>query len=71
MPHKFQKKKKNLKFLPQVYMLPLYLLENFQLKILIFGPCFEVSKTADMVYWHFKIFDVHAGLGACGLALGG
>jgi hypothetical protein len=50
MPHKFQKKKKNLKFLPQVYMLPLYLLENFQLKILIFGPCFEVSKTADMVY---------------------
>jgi hypothetical protein len=56
--------KKNLKVLPQVNMLSLHLPWNFQLKILIFDPCLEVSKTANMVYWHFKNFHAHAGLGS-------
>jgi hypothetical protein len=44
-------------------MLSLHLLENFQLKILIFDLCLVVSKTADMVFCHFKKFHVHGGLG--------
>jgi hypothetical protein len=59
----FKKNKKNLKFLPQVHMLSLHLLENFQLKILIFDLCLVVSKTADMVFCHFKKFHGHGGLG--------
>jgi hypothetical protein len=31
-------------------VLSLHLLKKFQLKILIFDPCFEVSKTADIIY---------------------
>ena len=70
MPHKFKKNQKNLRFLPQVYMLSLHLLKKFQLKILIFDPYSKVSKTTK---WYINLFESFMCMwawGACGLALG-
>jgi hypothetical protein len=52
-------------------MLSLHLPKKFQLKILIFDPCLEVSKTADMYIDFFETFMYMRAWGACGLALGG
>jgi hypothetical protein len=71
MLHKFLKHRKILKFLPQVHMLSLHLLKKFQLKILIFDPISEVSKTIDWYIDFFEIFMCMWAWGACGLALGG